>query len=80
MNQPIPFEELMRYEVTNNEDYYAVVQYLDEREDLFNELEQEVNGGCDIDEINMIQSEIDEIDAQVLAIRKKYNDKLKRLD
>lgn len=80
MNQPVPFEELMRYEVNNNNDYYAIMQYLDEREDLFDELEREVSGECDCDEIALIQSEIDEIDLRILNIRKKYNATLKKLN
>ena len=77
----IPFEELMRYEVTNDEDYYAIIQFLKERNDLFDCIEKELKSGePDEDNIEMHQLEIDVIDIKIKNIRKKYNKILKRLE
>lgn len=71
----ISFSALIRYEVTNDADYYYVMQYFDERDDLYNDLIKEAEGGFDIDELEMIQGEIDDVEKKITNIRKQYDKK-----
>jgi len=70
----IPFKDLMRYEVNNDEDYYIIIQLYDEREDCYKDLISNMpdDGTEWIDKAEMIITDIDEVENKILKIRKKY--------
>lgn len=76
----IPFEELLRYEVDNDDDYYALIQLYDERDDCYEDLINNVprDGTEWIDTAEIIVTEIDEIENKILKIRKVYSKLIKR--
>ena len=78
----IPFEELLRYEVDNDDDYYALIQLYDERDDCYEDLINNVRreGTEWIDTAEMIITEIDDIEKKIVNIRKVYSKLVKRFN
>lgn len=74
----IPFEELLRYEVDNDDDYYALIQLYDERDDCYEDLSNSFDLDRWIDTAEMIITEIDEIEKRIVNIRKKHSKLIKR--
>jgi hypothetical protein len=78
----IPFDELLRYEVDNDEDYYALVQLYDERDDCYEDLIRNVPSEDTewVDRVEFIITEIDDVERRITNIRKKYSGLVKKFN
>ena len=79
----IVFEELMRYEVSNDADYYKLMQLYDERDDCYEDLvsmlhDKTLSNGDWIDQSEMTITDIDDIEKRIVNIRKRYSRLVKK--
>ncbi len=79
----IPFKELMRYEVSNDSDYYKLMQLYDERDDCYEDLislvhDETLSNKDWIDQSEMTITDIDDIEKRIVNIRKIYSRLVKK--
>jgi len=85
MTTTIPFKELMRYEATSDQDYYALMQLYDERDDCYEDLvsmlhDKTLSNDDWIDQSEMTITDIADIDKRIVNIRKKYSRLVKKFN
>ncbi len=73
----------MRYEVSNDADYYKLMQLYDERDDCYEDLvglvhDETLNNKDWIDQSEMMITDIDDIEKCIVNIRKRYSRLVKK--